>query len=229
MKTASVVMLVLGVVSGALYLLFGNDVALWVKIALKVLPTLLMCCWLIMMKIDKVNWPIFVGLIFSMLCDIAMALTGQLFLAAGIVANMLGLIFYIVYFVKTDHGLDLIRVVPGFIIIGVLYFVLFDYLGAFRIPVLIYCVIYVVFMWRATARLGDRTISKLSQYVCFIGSILVTVSDCLLSLLIFAVIPEKAKYSGMVMLLWWSGLLMLMLTAEIKRRNMRKLRAEKIA
>ena len=229
MKTASVVMLVLGVVAGALYLLFGNDVSLGLRIALKILPTLLMCCWLVMMKIEKVNWPIFAGLIFSMMCDIAMALTGQLFLAAGIVANMLGLIFYIVYFVKTDDGLDLIRVVPGFIIIGVLYFVLFDYLGTFKIPVLIYCVIYVVFMWRATARLGDRTISKLSQYVCFIGSILVTVSDCLLSLLIFAVIPEKAKYSGMVMLLWWTGLLMLMLTAEIKRRNMKKLRAEKIA
>ena len=222
MKLASFVMLVVGIVSGALYLFFGNDVSLGLRIALKIIPTLMMCCWLIMMKIEKINWPIFVGLIFSMLCDVAMTLSGQLFLAGGIAANMLGLIFYIVYFIKTDHSLDLIRLVPGFIIIGVLYFVLFDYLGAFKIPVLIYCVIYTIFMWRATARLGDRTISKLSQYVCFIGSILVTVSDCLLSLLIFAVIPSKNKYSAMVMFLWWIGLLMLMLTAEIKRRNMRK-------
>jgi len=174
------------------------------------------------MRIDRTNWPIFVGLIFSMMCDIAMALSGSQFLAAGIIANMLGLVFYIVYFLKTDSGPDLMRVVPGFIVIGVLYFILFDYLGSFKLPVLVYCIIYVVFLWRATARLGDQTISTASQYVCFIGSIFITVSDCLLSLLLFGILPSKNKYSVMVMLLWWTGLLMLMLTAEIKRTSMAK-------
>lgn len=215
-KGTSLVFLGVGVASALAYLLM-KDLPLYVIILLKVGPTFMMCAWLLVRKIDRTNWTILVGLVFSMLCDIAMALPGDAFLIAGIVSNMLALIFYTVYYVRSDNSLDLERIVPPAIVIGVLYFVLFDWLGGFWIPVLVYCLIYIAFMWRSSARLGDPDISVRSQNVCFLGSVLITVSDSLLSLLIFKVIPDKPKYGAMVMVLWWSGLLMLMLTAEMKR------------
>ena len=206
----------IGAASAVAYLLL-KELPLYLIIALKVGPTLMMCAWLLLQRVDKSNWAILVGLVFSLLCDVSMALTGDVFLIAGIVSNMLALIFYTVYYVRSDASLDLERVVPPAVVIGVLYFVLYDWLGGFWLPVLVYCLIYIAFMWRSSARLGDPDISVRSQNVCFLGSVLITVSDSLLSLLIFKVIPDKPKYSVMVMILWWSGLLMLMLTAEMKR------------
>lgn len=219
LKIVAVLFFVLAIISGALFLILANNVSIILRIVFKIIPTLMMCTWMIIKIIDKTNWPIFVGLLLSMMCDIFMALSGNMFLAGGIIANMLALIFYALYFYRSDPGLDLFRILPIFIVLGIFYFVLYDYLGTYKIPVLVYCLIYVVFMWRATARLGDKSISKYSQQVCFLGSILVTVSDCLLSFIIFNVIPNKDKFHYMVMILWWSGLFMLMITAEIKRKS----------
>lgn len=218
-KMWSPVLFILGLVGALLFILFRDVVSLPVAILLKVLPTLMMCLWLIMMSIDKSNWMILVGLIFSMLCDVSMALRGDIFLIGGIAANMTALIFYTLYFVNSDRSLDLVRVVPPLIVIGVVFFILFEHLGPFLLPVLLYCLIYVVFMWRSAARLGDPTISEASQYACYIGSTAVTVSDALLSALIFKVLPEEGKYQSLVMILWWSGLFLLMVTAEIKRKG----------
>jgi len=222
-KVVPILLIAIGLISGICFLIFGNDVPLITRIILKIVPTLMMCLWMIIKVIDTTNWPILVGLSLSMLCDIFMALTGNIFLVGGIASNMLALIFYTLYFYRSDKHIELFRVVPIFIVMGIFYFVLFDYLGNYKIPVMVYCLIYIVFMWRATARLGDKSISRYSQQVCFLGSILVTVSDCLLSFLLFNVLSEKAKYHYAVMILWWSGLFMLMITAEIKRKSIGKI------
>ena len=218
-KIVSIILLIIGISAGIIFLFLNNGVYTIPKIILKVIPTLMMCIWLIMMIMDKSNWMIFVGLVFSMLCDIFMVFDGNIFLVAGILANILALIFYIIYFIHSDKSLDIVRVVPFVIVMGVIYYILFDYLGELKIPVLVYCIIYIVFMWRSAARLGDPGISETSQYVCFIGSTLITVSDALLSALLFNVLPQGSKYGNMVMILWWSGLFLLMITAEIKRKG----------
>ena len=58
--------------------------------------------------------------------------------------------------------------------------------------------------------------------MCFIGCVMVTISDFLLSLTIFGVLPDKALYSVADMILWWGGLFMLMITAEIRRVNIQR-------
>jgi uncharacterized membrane protein YhhN len=222
MKITAFLLISLAAISGAIFLFWGNDVPLIIRIIFKIIPTLMMCVWLLIKTVDRTNWPILIGLFLSMACDIFMALSGNMFLVGGIISNMIALIFYALYFYRSDTRLELFRVVPILAIMGIFYFVLFDYLGNYKIPVMVYCLIYIAFIWRATARLGDKEISIYSQQICFLGSILVTVSDCLLSFLIFKVIPEKNKFHIMVMLLWWSGLLMLMITAEIKRKSVKK-------
>jgi alkenylglycerophosphocholine/alkenylglycerophosphoethanolamine hydrolase len=219
----SIGLIIIAVVSGSCFLIFGNELSLIFRILLKIIPTLTMCLWMLIKLVDKTNWPIFVGLLLSMVCDIFMALTGNMFLVGGILSNMLALIFYALYFYRSDTRIELFRALPIFVVMGIFYFVLFDFLGNYKIPVAVYCLIYIVFMWRATARLGDKSISKYSQQVCFLGSILVTVSDCLLSFVLFNVLSDKAKYHYMVMILWWSGLFMLMITAEIKRKSINRI------
>jgi uncharacterized membrane protein YhhN len=221
-KIIPFLLVVLAIISGILFLILGNNVSVLIRIILKIIPTLMMCIWMVIKTVDKTNWPILIGLLLSMTCDIFMALTGNMYLVGGIASNMLALLFYTLYFYRSDARLELFRLIPIFVIMGIFYFVLYDYLGNYKIPVMVYCFIYIVFLWRATARLGDKEISKYSQQVCFLGSILITVSDCLLSFLLFNVIPERSKFHYMVMLLWWSGLLMLMITAEIKRKSNKK-------
>jgi uncharacterized membrane protein YhhN len=212
-----ILLILVGVTSGVLFLLLKDDIPLYLRIILKATPTVMMCLWMIIKIIDETNWPIFVGLILSMICDIFMALSGSMFLVGGILSNMLALIFYTLYYYRSDKKLDLVRIVPILVVMGVFYFVLFDYLGNYKIPVMVYCIIYILFLWRAAARLDDTTISKNSKYICFMGSLLLIVSDSLLSFLLFKVLPDKDKYHYVVMLLWWSGLFMLMITAEKKK------------
>jgi len=219
-RIVAVFLLVIGVASGLCYLVFGNNVPTIAALMLKIIPTINMCLWMIMKKLTKINWPIFVGLFLSMLCDAFMLFDGSLFMIAGIASNMLALLFYTLYFVRSDKSLDAERLIPIIVVLGVFYFVLYDNLGSFKIPVLIYLLIYMIFMWRSTARLGDKTISVLSQNICFLGSIIVTTSDCLLSFLLFKIIQDENKYHYAVMLLWWAGLFLLMVTAELKRQRM---------
>lgn len=218
-KIASIILFNIGFIAAFLFITLRQSILTILSIFLKITPTLMMCIWLFIMSIDKSNWMIFFGLLFSMACDIFMALNGPLFLAAGIISNMIALIFYTIYFIRSDTDLNLVRIFSFIIVIGVIYLILFDYLGQFKIPVLIYCLIYIIFMWRSASRLGDSTISVTSQYACYIGCTAIVTSDALLSALIFNIIPTERKYQSLVMILWWGGLFLLMVTAEIKRKG----------
>lgn len=217
-KTVSVVMLALGALSGLCFLAFRETAPLPVAVILKMTPTLLMCAWMIIRKIDRINWPILVGLLLSVMCDFFMELKGEAFVTAGMGCNMAALVFYTIYFVRSDPSLDLWRIFPFIAIMGVFYAVLFKHLGPNTIPTAIYCVLYIVFLWRASARLGEEDISLASQIVCFAGSLSIAASDCLLGLTLFGVLAYSLPVYAAVMAMWWTGLLLLMVTAEMKKQ-----------
>ena len=221
MKTIviSCFLFLIALISGICFLLFATTISLMFVILLKVGPTVVMCLWMLYRKINANNWLIFVGLLLSMTCDIFMALPGNMFLVYGIISNMLALVLYTMYFYKEEKKINLIRIVPIIIVLGVFYFLLCDYLGNYKLPVLLYCLIYTIFMWRASARLADKGINNYSKYVCFLGCLLLTTSDCLLSFLLFRVIPYQAKYYATVMILWWAGLFIVMFTATIEHKS----------
>lgn len=225
-KVLSALFLAVGLVSAVLFMFFRHTMPLSVTVVLKVIPTLMMLAWIATMKLDRHNALIFVGLLFSMTGDIFMELPGELAFMIGIGANTLGIVSYALYFYFSDRSGDWIRLVPVAIVMGVFYIILYDYLGDLKIPVLVYCLIHTLFLWRSSARFGERYISVTSQWVCFIGCVCVTISDFLLSLMIFGIIPSLQKFQVVDMILWWSGLFMLTVTAEIRRM---KVKAEILA
>lgn len=222
-KALSVLFLLAGIISAVLFMVFRHTVPLYLAIILKVIPTAMMCLWIVTVRLDKHNVFIFVGLLFSMIGDVFMEIPGDLSFIVGIGANTLGIVCYTLYFYFTDKSGDWIRLVPVAIVMGVFYIILYDYLGDLKIPVLVYCAIHTLFLWRSSARFGERYISAVSQWVCFIGCVCVTISDFLLSLTIFGIIPSANKYQVVDMILWWSGLFMLMVTAEIRRAKIKAL------
>jgi len=226
-KSESAILFVVGILSCIGFFRFQDSVSLPLEIALKIAPTLMMCVWMLINRLDRINWPIFVGLIFAFICDISMSLPGAIFIPVGIGFNMLALIFFTVYFIRSDPSIDLIRVIPFTIIMAILFGVLYSHLGANKIPVLVYCVLYIVFLWRASARLGDKDISKRSQLVCFLGSVIIAASDSFLSMVIFGIMTKTILLQIVIMGMWWTGLLLLMVTAELKKRRKQKLLGEK--
>ncbi len=220
-KALSVLFFLIGLAAAVLFNVFRHAAPLPVAVILKVIPTAMMLAWIAAMKLDRHNALIFVGLLFSMLGDVFMELPGELSFIIGIGANTLGIVFYALYFYFSDKSGDWIRLVPVAIVMGVFYIILYDNLGALKIPVLVYCAIHTVFLWRSSARFGERYISVTSQWVCFIGCVCVTISDFLLSLTIFGIIPNLDKFQVVDMILWWSGLLMLTVTAEIRRAKVK--------
>lgn len=226
-KCISILLLILGLVSAVLFNVFRYSLPLWQVIVLKMLPTFLMCVWLLLQKIDKANVLVFVGIILAMLGDVFMEIPGELFLIIGIIVNSLAIVTFTLYFYFSDRSGDWVRLIPVVIVMGVFYIILYDYLAELRLPVLVYCIIHTLFLWRSSARFGEEHISPTAQYVCFIGCVAVTISDFLLSLTIFGVLPVKGLYTVADMILWWGGLFMLMITAEIRRVIVqRKMRQE---
>jgi len=214
------VLLVLGVASGLLFLFFKADLPLVVRIYLKILPISLMAVWILSRRLDRTNMAIFAGLVCAVLGDATLELGSGAFVP-GIVLNVAALVCYTVYFVLTDHRLLLGRLVPPLVILGGIYALLLPSLGSYGLPVGVYCLVYVVFLWRSASRIGDPEVSVLSQWVCFAGCLIITLSDALLSLQIFH--PSDHWYASpfLSMALWWGGQLMMTITAEIREKKRR--------
>lgn len=219
-KKYSKVLFIVGLISAIGYMIFHNDAPLAISMILKTIPTIFMCLWMIIKKLDKINIFIFIGLILSLMCDVFMLLD---LVTIGMGCNMIALVFYTIYFVRSDPSLDIYRIIPFALILSILYVILYNTLGSDKIPVLIYCILYVLFLWRSSARIGEENISKLSQWVCFSGAILLAGSDFLLSLMLFSVISNSDMLYIIVMFCWWSGLFLLMVTAELKKQVYLKL------
>lgn len=220
-KIYSKVLLITGILSALLYIFLHNRVSVPLLMVLKTIPTINMCLWMLSKKLDKYRIFIFIGIVLSMLCDVFMLLN---MVTVGMLFNMIALVFYTIYFVRSDPSLDLLRVIPFTVILTLFYIILYPNLAENTIPVLIYCILYTIFLWRSSARIGEEHISPKSQWVCFIGCVLLAGSDFLLSLMLFSLIPHSDLLYSIVMVCWWSGLFALMLTAELKRQIYIKLR-----
>lgn len=220
-----ILLLVIGTLSGVCFLVFRETLPPMVRIFLKVIPLALMAAWMLSRRVDRQNWAIFTGLLFALAGDIAMDIPGDTVFILGVVLNMLALVFYTIYFIQSDHSGDWLRLLPFVVIIGVIDVIIFPNLGKFTIPVLVYSLLYVVFLWRSSARIGDPTITPLSQWICFGSCVVITVSDSLLGLSLFGPKPAGFDTYYLSMFLWWLGQLLMTITAEIRERTLRAQRA----
>jgi hypothetical protein len=215
-----VVLLVLGAASGLLFLFFKADLPLVVRIFLKILPISLMGIWILSRRLDRTNAAIFVGLVCAVLGDATLELGSKAFVP-GIALNVAALVCYTVYFVLSDRRLHLVRLILPLVLMGGIYAFLVPSLGSYAVPVAVYCLVYVLFLWRSASRIGDPEVSVASQWVCLSGCVIITVSDALLSLQIFQ--PSDHWYTSpfLSMALWWTGQLMMTITAEIREKKRR--------
>lgn len=222
-----VVLLAVGTLSGLLFLYYHTDLPLLVRIYLKIIPTILMAVWILSRRLTADNLPLFIGLLLACAGDIVMEIPG--IFTIGVVVNMGSLVAYTVYFIKSDHSLDILRLIPFLVIIAAIYIAIFPNLGDYKIPIGIYAVLYIVFLWRSSARIGEKSISVSSQWICFIGCIVITVSDSLLALQLFQ--PSDHWYTSywLSMFLWWLGQLMMTITAEIFEKKQREKKAARAA
>ena len=215
-----VLLFAIGLGSGLGFLLLDSGAPLVLRITLKILPTVMMGTWMILKKVDKTNVAIFAGLVFALAGDATLEITGQTVFILGIVLNMLALVSDIVYFIQSDRRGLWFRALPFLVLVGGVYAFLYPGLGVYQIPVLAYAILYIVFLWRASARLGDKTISPVSQGLCFLAALVLTVSDSLLGISSFN--PGTLPFGKYLILsLWWLGLLLLVTTAELKRQSAR--------
>jgi hypothetical protein len=82
-----------------------------------------------------------------------------------------------------------------------------DGTGPMAAPVLVYCLLYGVLLWRAAARQGNPKFSRRAQLLALTGSAFLVASDGFLSLTMFTGMPFTGKNMWTIMLCWWGGLL----------------------
>lgn len=218
---------VVGIASGLAFLWWGPSAPVALRVVLKSTPLVAMGLWLVLQRLDGKNVAILIGLVFALLGDATLEIqAGEVLFVVGIVFNMLSLVSYTVYFVRSDPSLDLLRLVPFVVVIGGLFAFLAPHLGTFLVPVAVYCVLYIVFLWRSSARIGDPDIGPWSQALCFLSCLVITVSDSFLGLSITQ--PDKFPWATpwLIMSLWWAGQGLMTVTAELKERVVRSRTAE---
>lgn len=185
----------------------------------KLSPTVLMCVWLIGKKNKDNNWILMLcGVFCSFLCDLFMELPNNSFQLYGIVSNMVGLVFYILYFIKICKQRNLFDLLPITIVIMSVFSVIAPNTHEMFLPVFIYCIFFIAFMWRSIACVKDSGITSLSKKFCILGSICIVCSDSLLSFQMFSILNSSFFYVVIIMMLWWIGLLLLTVTAGIEEK-----------
>lgn len=218
---------VVGAAAGLAFLAWGPTLPVALRVALKIAPLAALAVWLVSQNLDGRNAAILAGLVCALLGDAVLEVGGGdgMFLI-GIGFNMLSLVCYSVYFVRSDPSLDLVRLLPFAAVIGGVFAYLAPQLGTFLVPVAVYCLLYIVFLWRSSARIGDPDIGPWSQGICFAGCLVITLSDSLLGISITQ--PGRFEWVNpwTIMPLWWLGQLLMTVTAELKERVVRLRTAE---
>ncbi len=120
---------------------------------------------------------IFLGLIFSVMGDVLLEASPELF-AFGLISFLIAHINYIIAFFGREKKASLGITALLFVYGGVLYYILYPTLGKLAIPVLFYVIVILSMVWRAFAQ------RKFDSFALFalVGSLFFVFSDSLIAL-----------------------------------------------
>ena len=190
-------------ISGSLYVYsdFLNNQTL--KYIFKPLTTILIIILAIIHQSENTNlygYLIIAGLVFSLLGDVYLMLPTDKFIH-GLVAFLIAHIFYILAF-SSGFGpyFDIEYLIPAAIYTLVFLWILLPKTGKMKLPVLIYSLVLMVFLWQASGRfffLGNQT----SLYI-IVGAILFVISDTILA---YARFVKSYKLSQLLIHLTYWG------------------------
>ncbi len=218
---ASISLYLLAFLCGVLFIVFKNHGDLSLLLLLKILPTLFFSFAVIINIRNKDNFLLLTGLICSGMCDFFMELPTNTFHVFGIISNMLGLglVLYLLFFLSITKQKNYFGLIPSFIVMLAMFFVIMPNLGSFFYPVMVYCSIFVLFIWRAITIYSDQTKDVHLRIIVLNACISLVASDALLSFSMFSVIKTSLFYSSIIMALWWIGLALLSVSGIVYKKS----------
>lgn len=172
-----------------------------VRLVTKALPMACLLGWL---------WPargryarfILAGLALSLLGDVLLEVSPALFLP-GLGAFLLAHVSYTGAFLCVTRRLALLRALPFLLLAVGATVALWPGLGGMAPPVTAYVAVISSMGWRAAAMLGTSELPRRAQWLAFLGALLFSASDGLLSIRLFVTPLPGLGYA--VMLLYWTA------------------------
>jgi len=151
---------------------------------------------------------ILIGLGLSLMGDIFLMLPRERFIA-GLVSFLTAHVFFIVAFTSNGGPFwNWIYLAPVFVYFSLLSNVLLKHTGKMTLPVVVYSLVILFFLWQAAGRYGFQP-DMLTACGLF-GAILFVLSD---SLLAYNKFVKPIKWApGILMILYWSALYFLALS-----------------
>jgi len=149
---------------------------------------------------DLYGYLILAGFIFSLIGDIFLMLPTDKFIQ-GLAAFLVAHIFYIIAF-SSGFGpyFEIGYLIPAVIYAVIFLWVILPKTGSMKLPVLIYALVLLVFMWQATGRY--YYLAETSALYVFIGAVLFVISD---SILAYARFVKNFRLSQLIILLTYWG------------------------
>lgn len=221
MKMLKNIIIIIGIISSFAFIAGMRESSIEYKFITKLIPTVCLSAYMLISRVSKRNVFVFIGLLFSMLCDFFMEFNSQLTISLGIFSSLMGLSFYLFYFLRFSKELKLDYLWPPLVMITIMYLILYQNLGSLKIPVLLYCTFFVLLMWRANI-VKDIIENRMGLYL-FWSTLSLILSDSLLSLTLFDIINSSILFNSVYMLLWWGGLFGLAIFST-KKKNIQEIK-----
>ncbi|MDF1564602.1 MAG: lysoplasmalogenase [Deltaproteobacteria bacterium] len=194
------VLFLLGLVTGAGYLLVPDDANTLLRVSLKAAPVLCLAAALLLRGgRGAPTRLILVGLGLSAVGDVLLSLPGEGYFLPGLVAFLLAHLGYIAAFLWHERRLAPLRLLPFLTWGAVAALVLGPKLGEMLVPVIVYLCVIQTMMWRAAA----RDLSLPAARLALIGALTFGVSDSVLAFDLFHTPFGAADL--IVMLTYWAG------------------------
>ncbi|HNN92564.1 MAG TPA: lysoplasmalogenase [Pseudomonadota bacterium] len=179
----------------------------WLAVLCKPVPVLVMAIWVGLQTraqphVARYGRLLALGLLFGMLGDILLEKPPDRFLF-GLLAFLIGHVFYIVALWRDDRSPALGRLAPLLLFGAVMLMLLWPGLSALRIPVVVYAAVIVIMGWRAWARVSASPSDRPDAWAGALGATLFLFSDGMLAYSRFIAPLPMAGY--MIILTYWAG------------------------
>jgi alkenylglycerophosphocholine hydrolase len=190
-------LVVLAVVSAAVYLLVPSFDGTFVHVVVKPIPVLALAAVVRSVRGDGYGAALTSGLLLSSVGDVLLEIPGRF--VFGLVAFLCAHIAYSIAFALDERRLRAERAIPFAIWLLAAFAYVRPGLGEMTVPAAAYMLAIGTMMWRAAARWGDHP----GATAAVVGAILFGLSDTLIAIDRFRAPLPAAAFA--IILLYWAG------------------------
>lgn len=201
--------LFIGLISALLYIADAGKSSVVLSVILKSVPLLGLMVWGRLTARDRYANLILIGLLFSLAGDVLLEISADLFVP-GLIAFLIGHIWYSVAFLSITRELNWPRLLPFAAWVMLAYLLLLPNLKDMAVPVAAYVIVIGAMMWRSATVLTQPVLRW--QWLALIGALLFGLSDTLLAFKKFNGLIIGPSFT--IMTLYWLGQLGLALSVK---------------